>query len=340
MNFDAVIVGAGPGGLSCAKYLAEHGLRVVILEKQTVIGEKACAGGITWGGMIKRLPEDLIEKMFFQQFLKTRYQKVSISAAHPIVATVNRRKLGHFMAESATKKGAEIITEARVDHIDSTAVHFTKAGNGYTASYRYLIGADGSNSTVRRSLGLTNRRFGIAINYYVPQGHSDMLWNFNPLTFGCGYSWIFPHRTCMSVGAYSGDRFVRAAQFGEQLAGWLQAIEIQIDNVKPQAEKISYDYQGWHFDRTYLVGDAAGLASPLTGEGIHSAIVSGEAAARSIIEPNHSDNSLKKLIKKHRKHEVMVNLARRSWLTATILSELSAFLLRNNVMSFKTFEMA
>ena len=340
MNFDAVIVGAGPGGLSCAERLAEHGLGVVVLEKKNVIGEKVCAGGITWSGMINRLPEDLIEKTFFQQFLKTRYQKVSITAAHPIVATVNRRKLGHFMAESATKKGVEIITEARVDHIDSTAVHFTKAGSGYTASYRYLIGADGSNSTVRRSLGLSNRRFGIGINYYVPQGHTDMLWNFNPLTFGCGYSWIFPHRTCMSVGAYSGDRFLRATQLSEQLTVWLQTLEVQVDNLKPQAEKISYDYQGWHFDRTYLVGDAAGLASPLTGEGIHPAIVSGEAAARSIIKPNHPDNSLNKLIKKHRKHELMVKLACRSSLTATVLSELSAFLLRNKLMSFKTFEMA
>ncbi|NNK96645.1 MAG: NAD(P)/FAD-dependent oxidoreductase [Desulfobacterales bacterium] len=340
MNFDAVIVGAGPGGLSCAKCLAEQGLRVVILEKKSVIGEKVCAGGITWSGMINRLPEDLIERRFFQQFLKTKYQKVSITAAHPIVATVNRRRLGHFMAESATKKGAEIITEARVDHIDRTAVHFIKGGNGYKASYRYLIGADGSNSAVRRSLGLSNRRFGIGINYYVPQDHTDILWNFNPLTFGCGYSWIFPHRTCMSVGAYSGDRFAGAGQLSQQLAVWLQSIEVQVNNLKPQAEKISYDYQGWHFDRTYLVGDAAGLASPLTGEGIHPAIVSGEAAARSIIKPNHSDNSLNKLIKKHRKHEVMVNLACRSSLAATMLSELSAFLLRNKAMSFKTFEMA
>jgi geranylgeranyl reductase len=244
------------------------------------------------------------------------------------------------MAESATKEGAEIITGARVDHIDSTVVHFTRAGHRYSSSYRYLVGADGSNSKVRRSLGLTTRRFGIGINYYVPPSHGEMLWHFNPLTFGCGYSWIFPHRTCMSVGAYTGSSDMIAPQLSAQLTAWLQTLDIRVDNLKPQAEKISYDYQGLQFDRTYLVGDAAGLASPLTGEGIHPAIVSGEAVARSVVNPNHTDNTINKLIKKHRKHEIMVKLACRSSLSATVLSELSAFLLRNKLMSFKTFEMA
>jgi geranylgeranyl reductase len=48
MHTDILIVGAGPGGLTCGRLLAEQGREVVILERNNVIGAKVCAGGITW----------------------------------------------------------------------------------------------------------------------------------------------------------------------------------------------------------------------------------------------------------------------------------------------------
>ena len=63
-SFSVIIVGAGPGGLACASLLAEHGVDVLVLERKPKVGPKVCGGGITWEGLIKRIPEHLIEGAF------------------------------------------------------------------------------------------------------------------------------------------------------------------------------------------------------------------------------------------------------------------------------------
>jgi len=60
-KFDAVIVGAGPGGLKCAEILAKNGKSVLVLEKNDTIGRKICAAGITLKAMRYGIPEELLE---------------------------------------------------------------------------------------------------------------------------------------------------------------------------------------------------------------------------------------------------------------------------------------
>ena len=60
ISTDILIIGAGPGGLACAKVLAEQGRKVLVLERRQEIGPKVCAGGITWDGLIRLVPEELI----------------------------------------------------------------------------------------------------------------------------------------------------------------------------------------------------------------------------------------------------------------------------------------
>ena len=340
MEYDAIIVGAGPGGLRCGELLARSGLRVLIIEKNCTIGKKVCAGGITWKGLIERIPAGLIERSFDTQIVTTPWQRIRVQAPHPIIATVNRIRLGEMMAETARSSGAHLLIDARLTGITHQEIQFVHNGHSRTASYRNLIGADGTTSLVRRYLGLGVDYFGIGINYSLQKTCQQMQWHFEAKSFGSGYAWIFPHSNTISTGAYSADPACNPTHLNQALVSWLKAKNIDVTKTRLRAEKIACDYQGWKFDNIYLVGDAAGLASPLTGEGIYPAMVSAEAVASSIIEAGDSHDQLRKLIKKHRIHAQMQRLASKHTALASLLSESSALLLRFGLISFNTFEMA
>jgi geranylgeranyl reductase family protein len=340
MDYDAVVIGAGPGGLHCARLLAQQGVRVVVLERRSAVGRKVCAGGITWNGLLGSVPESLLEASFASQTISTRRRRVTISEPHPLIATVNRQRLGHYQAEQATAAGATLLFNAPVSKISDSAVCYRWRGKERCLTGTYLIGADGSHSLVRSALGLKTKRLGIGINYYVERSCDEMIWHFDAARFGSGYSWVFPHRQTMSVGVYQGTRKGSAAALQRELLAWLTTIGVSAETAVVGADLVNHDYRGWRFDRRYLIGDAAGLASPLTGEGIYPAVVSGEAVAAAIIDPAADQTDINKMLKKHRKHRIMLNMAEPSPRLASFLAELSALLLRYRILSSSSFEMA
>ncbi len=342
MHFHTVIIGAGPGGLACARMLADHGIQTLIIERHETIGAKVCAGGITWGGLISRVPQDLAEKSFPVQHIITRLQKVRIEEPTPIIATVNRVKLGNDMAQQAIAAGAEIMTGWQVKGIkgQTLIIEEKNSRKKQEISFDYLVGADGSNSLVRRHLGLTSNKMGIGINYQINGDLQKMEWHLNSRFFRNGYGWIFPHGNTVSIGAYVPRSVMPAQQLKKGLIAWAKTCGFSLEKEQARAEYINYDYQGWKFGRIFLIGDAAGLASGLTGEGIYPAIISGEEAARTILDPEHSTAVMAGLLRKHRLHSRMADWTGASPTFNVIAGEVVTLGLRYGLIKFSKLEMA
>jgi geranylgeranyl reductase len=360
MHVHTLIVGAGPGGLACARILAEHGRRPLVIERKEDIGAKVCAGGITWGGLIKRAPQELVEKSFPVQHIITRLQKACIEEPAPIIATVNRIKLGQYMARQAGEAGARIMTGWQVKEIHEQGLVIEQKGSRsrQEITFDYLVGGDGSNSRVRKYLGLASNKMGIGINYQINGDLPEMEWHLAPQFFGNGYGWIFPHGDTVSIGAYVIKTVMSAQQLQKNLIVWAGTQGFSLEKEQARAEYINYDYQGWRFNksdkrgnpgqtgkadsqgRIFLIGDAAGLASGLTGEGIYPAIISGEETARAIIDDNHSTAVMEKLIRRHRLHSRLADWTGSSPALNLVAGELVTLGLRCGIIKFNKLEMA
>lgn len=335
-KYDAIIVGGGPGGLSCAKMLSRAGAKVLLLERKKTIGAKVCAGGITWDGLIQKVPEKLIERTFNEQYIFSGYQNFCFRKKNPVIATVDRIRLGQWMLQEALKAGAEIRAGWHVRKLENGLVTATNdKGDTVQLGCGHIIGADGSTSLVRRFLGIPATLAGIGINYHVPGYYDHMEWHLNTGYFGNGYGWIFPHRESVSIGAYCSEKKLPPKQLKQQLVQWAESRGFALKKEHAGAELINYDYRGYHFGTTWLVGDAAGLASGLTGEGIHPAIISGEAVAKKILDPAYPAAEINRLINKKKQHERLVKMTGRYKTVCTLLMETLTLMIRLKVVDFQ-----
>jgi menaquinone-9 beta-reductase len=342
MSYDVVIIGAGPGGLACATAAAAHGMTTIVLERKQTLGRKVCAGGITWNGLLKKVPFDVSEKKFAAQKIFSRFQNVCLTSPTPIIATVDRIKLGHKMAEQAVKAGAEIRLGWQVITIDDMGILCEEKLTGRKERLRcnFLVGADGSTSLVRRYLGIPTIDVGVGITYQIPGDYPEMEWHLDSSLFSNGYAWVFPHTGSASIGAYVVADQMKAHTLQANLLSWADKQGYPLRKHKASAELINFDFRGWHFGNIFLVGDAAGLASGLTGEGIYPAIISGEMVGHYLADPQQDLRPLQNLIKNHAFHKKIITVTGKNRILATFMSEILIFSLKIKLLNFSHIEMA
>lgn len=322
--FDVIIVGAGPAGSSCAERTAELGLSTLVLEKATFPRSKPCASGISARGLaalgfeIDPIVHDRVDTIRVDLGAGT---VVRWRGAERVLATTTRRELDTLLARRAEAAGARVEFARRVRSVivEGDVVR-VESGAGRLSS-RFVVGADGPWSAVRRSAGLRPPRHGGGI--YVrcfPGDPASLDSHRGAITFDLsaarrGYGWIFPKRDHLNVGVYS----QRPLTSG--LRRQLDALVVRsgVDSWRREGPYAFPIPVGARVDdlasrRILLAGDAAGLADPITGEGISHAVASGRAAADAVAEATESGRSPEAIYRRRLISEVMpdVNAVRRA----------------------------
>jgi geranylgeranyl reductase family protein len=291
-RYDVAIAGAGPAGSTTAYHLAKAGARVLLLDRAEFPREKPCGGGVT-ARAFERAPVDLtpvieqvVNKVRFSYRLGGHFD---YEYPQTLVYMTQRLRLDEYLLNQAVAAGAEFHGGSIVRNIELETNGVRIAANGDVYEASALVGADGANGIVAKSAGLhpvTDPPVALEANFpyeHVPDEWQDLL----ALELGSmpgGYGWSFPKSDHFNVGCGGWN-----AQ-GGKLRPHLAALR---DHYGLQSTPM-LNLRGHHLPtrdegapivrgRVLLVGDAAGLVDPMSGEGIYSAFVSGHLAAARLL---------------------------------------------------------
>jgi geranylgeranyl reductase family protein len=290
--YDVAIAGAGPAGSFLAYTLAKQGVRVLLLEKHSLPRDKVCAGGLTVRAA-SIIPFDLsgiIESTIFGINLSYRSVfKEARTYEKPIAYTVMRDKFDFLLTSQAVAAGVELREGVEIQSVipDNNQVRLKTSRESFTTPV--LVGADGANSAVVRSLQLKrgySYSIGLNSNIAIPPDTFIKWDGLIGLDYGVlgSYAWVFPKRERFSVGAWSSVR--QAHKLKPYISYLVKAYKfIPLDDppVKGHLMPLRKASTPLTFQRVLLVGDAAGIIDPLIGEGIFYSLRSSQLAAETII---------------------------------------------------------
>ena len=288
-NYDVIVVGAGPAGATLAYELAKAGIDVLVLEKERLPRYKCCAGGVT-SRAAKLLDFDIsqvTEATIYEVVFTFNLGKAFVGEhSEPLIYTVMRDAFDQLLVQKAQRLGAALMDGQKVTQVQVSPDDIEVSTGDSVFHSRLVAGADGAYSVVARELNMERPTASIAaIESEITVGEQDLArWKSRvQIDLGiipAGYAWVFPKRDHLSVGA--GCRASRARSLNRHYQKFLHSLNIGEHTVtRPGSHLIPTSTRGrlvWQ-DRALLLGDAAGLTDPLTGEGVYYAIRSAQLAA-------------------------------------------------------------
>jgi geranylgeranyl reductase family protein len=292
-RFDVLVVGAGPAGSTAAYRLAREGASVLLADKARFPRDKPCGGGLTMRA-VRQLPfsvepivEDRTSRVRLGLDFRARFERTT---EQPLVLMTQRSRLDAFLAEQAAAVGAEFRDGAPISELTllDEGVQATLARHKVAANW--LVCADGVNGTAARSLGLDDgRTYGVALEGNVPYGvvseeeYRGRLF-LELANVPGGYGWVFPKGDHVNVGVGGWER--EGPRLREHLARFCREYgipESSLEHVRGYRLPLLHARARLSKGRAALLGDAAGLVDPLSGDGIYEAFLSAKLAAEAIL---------------------------------------------------------
>jgi geranylgeranyl reductase family protein len=288
-DWDVIVVGAGPAGCAAAFDLSTSGRRVLLLDKCEFPRSKACAGGLTMKTVkalrysVEPVTRQVIRRIVLE---KNGENSTLVKTREPICVMTVRAEFDAYCVKKTIEAGATFRRIGGLKQIEPVGADVRLETDTGVLKARFLIGADGVHSQVRRLLGLGSTAGGFALEGQVPlqRGPLDLTFDFGAIRNG--YGWIFPKGDHLNMGmGFYGDAGSEKLN-RERLMGYVrQRLGTDaVDHVVGQYLAVG----GWDMPcakgKVLLAGDAAGLVDPLTAEGIYSAVASGQAAAKAVEE--------------------------------------------------------
>jgi geranylgeranyl reductase family protein len=275
-TYDVAIVGGGPAGSTAAYRLATAGASVLLLDKARFPRDKPCGGGVT-GRAARLLPfsiEPVVEDAVDRLECGLRYRRrFTRHARAPLAYMTQRRRLDHFLLRKAAEAGAEVREGETADARELDA--------------RIVIGADGCNGASAKQLGLADGVVhGVALEANYP--HEPRFARAMVLEIAVirgGYGWVFPKGDHVNVGVGGNG------EEGSRLRAELRRM-CEMYGIDPDAAK---DTRGYRLPlrlpgtrlargRTAVIGDAAGLVDPFSGDGMYEAFLSAQLVAEATLD--------------------------------------------------------
>eukprot|EP00210_Caulerpa_lentillifera_P003158 g3017.t1 len=320
--FDAVIVGAGPSGSTSAWFMNKGGAKVALLDKETFPRDKYCGDAVCTPA-IRILEEmDVMTQLKANNevhfadaggfvsprgycYIGTSVEKIGEAAA----CAVKRIHLDHRLAQHARNSGVELkesfeVTGAEFDSSDG--LWTVRGAHGAQVRGRVLVLADGATSGLATKLGYcVEPPKGVCSRAYVKGGTHNTNFDgvcFYPKESLPGYSAIFRHPNdelnfCYYLIPSGKDGWCGDVQESDLARLHNQAIKkdpfistalgpkAEIERMKAASLRLgSQGVRTTFDDHLMIIGDAAGHIDPLTGEGIHTAMMGGKSAAATLLE--------------------------------------------------------